>query len=102
MGKDKEKIMGFMDELREEGERQGRQAGSANILLGQLTARFGPVPAGARARIQAADEATLTRWSIRVLSESTLAAVLDNAPERRPRPAKKAARGGKAARASQG
>lgn len=88
VGKDQEKgIMGFMEEWMEEG----RQAGQANMLLRQLAARFGPVPSDAQARVQAADEATLTHWSIRVLTESTLGAVLDSAPAKAARPAKKAA-----------
>ncbi len=43
------------------------------------------MPAAARARIRAADEPTLARWSIRVLSEKSLAAVLDATPSKRAR-----------------
>lgn len=87
---DKEKVlMNMLDELRLEGR--------AETLLDLLTARFGSVPAGARARIAAANEATLKRWSLRVLTESTLDAVLDSpAPKR----TKKAAPASKAGRAS--
>lgn len=92
VGKDREKvIMSLLDELRQEGELRGRQAGRAISLLDQLAVRFGSVPADAQVRIQAADEATLKRWSIRVLTESTLDAVLDRAPAKRARPARKAA-----------
>lgn len=70
--------------------------GRAQTLLELLAAKFGPVPAEVRDRVTAADVATLRRWSLRVLTEETLAGVLV-AP--RPRRAKKAA-GSKQARAS--
>lgn len=89
-GKDEEKVlMGFLDEIRQEGR--------AEILLDQLAARFGAVPEETKARIAAANEATLRRWSVRVLTESTLEAVLDNPPPKR---TKKAAPATKQARAS--
>ncbi len=46
------------------------------MLLAQLAARFGPVPAEAKARVMAASEAALARWSLRVLTASTLTGVL--------------------------
>lgn len=61
-----------LDELREEGRVEGR----AEILLELLAARFGRVPAEIKARVRAANEATISRWSIRVLTAPTLAAVL--------------------------
>jgi hypothetical protein len=82
-----------LDELkregREEGERkglaegerkglaEGERRGRARMLVDQLTVRFGPVPAEAKARILAAESAELTRWSRRVLTASTLEAVLE-------------------------
>ena len=86
-------------EGREAGERKGREAGEregrARMLLEQLGARFGAVPAKVRARVVAADEAMLSRWSIRLLTAPTLAAVLDEAA-----PAKKRAVTGKKAAAT--
>jgi hypothetical protein len=73
---------------RREGKRTGRREGRAQTLLEQLAARFGAVPAETKAQILASTEATLARWSLRVLTAPTLAAVLDSAASK---PAKKAA-----------
>jgi hypothetical protein len=56
---------------------QGRQEGELNLLLRQLRARFGELPAAAVTRIEAADIAEIERWGERVLSARTLAEVLD-------------------------
>jgi predicted transposase/invertase (TIGR01784 family) len=63
--------------------------GRAKGLLEQLEKRFGPVPAEVRAKVQAADEATLSRWTLRVLDASSLAQVL--ADRRKPAAARKPA-----------
>jgi len=90
VGKKETKVMmTILDELEHEGRKK--------MLLDQLAVKFGAVPAAARARIRAADERTLARWSIRVLSEESLDAVLDAAPPKRSR---KAARASKPARTS--
>jgi hypothetical protein len=65
------------------------------MLLEQFAAKFGPVPDAVRARVAAADEATFRRWSLRVLTETTLAGVLRNP---KPKAPKKAAHRGKLAR----
>lgn len=70
----KEVKMDVLEELK----REGRMDGRARTLLELLTARFGQVPAEARARIVAAKERTLMRWSLRVLTEPTLDDVLGN------------------------
>lgn len=79
----KEVNMDVLDELkregREEGERKGRVEGVARILLTLLAARFGAVPAEAKARVLAATEPTLTRWSLRLLTAPTLEAVFAGA-----------------------
>jgi hypothetical protein len=59
-----------------EGRQEGRKEGELNVLLRQLRARFGELPAAALARIQAADTAEVEQWSDRVLSAKTLAEVL--------------------------
>ncbi|HSO00448.1 MAG TPA: hypothetical protein VLS89_19285, partial [Candidatus Nanopelagicales bacterium] len=79
-------------------EQKGRAEGGARILLEQLTVRFGAVPAKVSERVHAADEATLSRWAVRVLSAPTLKDVLDEesgkaAPARKPA-ARRRARGG--------
>ncbi|MFT3769730.1 MAG: hypothetical protein QM820_30200 [Minicystis sp.] len=66
----------FMDAL-VEFEREGRRAGRAQMLLEQLSARFGRIPTATRAGIETASEARLVRWALRVLTEPTLAAVLE-------------------------
>lgn len=73
-----------LDELRVEGR--------AEALLELLAARFGRVPAEAKARILAANGATLSRWSIRVLTAPTLAAVLRSSNGKTAKKAASAAR----------
>jgi len=97
-GKNEEKvIMNVLEKFWAEGEQRGRVKERTTMLLELLAAKFGPVPAEAAARVMAADEATLRRWSLRLLTETTLASVLDNA---KVKPSKKAAPGGKHARTS--
>jgi predicted transposase YdaD len=76
----KKVIMDELDAFRVEGRKdgrvEGRVEGRAKTLLEQLRARFGPVPADVKAEIVAAPEATLARWSLRVLTEPTLDSVL--------------------------
>jgi predicted transposase YdaD len=68
------------DRIREEGEQRGEQKGrlegERRVLLRQLTARFGELPAAVLARVNAADLDQLERWADRVLAEKTLDAVL--------------------------
>ena len=71
----------------------------AEMLLELLAAKLGPVPAKTRAQVMAADEATLRRWSLRVLTETTLAGVLDAPKPKRARKAAPAARHARAGRA---
>ena len=80
----KEVTMDVLDELKREGRAEGRVEGAARMLLALLTARFGAVPADARERILAATEPMLTRWSLRVLTAPTLAAVLGSATTAKP------------------
>ena len=60
-----------------EGRDEGRKEGERTLLLRQLRARFGELPAAAIARIDAAEVAELERWGERVLAAQTLAEVLD-------------------------
>jgi hypothetical protein len=73
-----EVIVTVLDEI----ERRGRTEGRAHTLLELLAGRFGMVPAKVSERILAADEATLTTWTARLLSASTLDEVLGEGNER--------------------
>lgn len=102
-----EAIMTIFDEIElrgeQRGERRGEQRGElrgkllgrAQALLELLAVRFGPVPPAMSARSRAADEAALTRWTVRVLTAPTLKKVIDDDPEQAPparQPARKRAR----------
>lgn len=67
----------YQEKLRNEGRNEGRQEGERNLLLRQLRARFGELPAAVAARIHAAEVAELERWGERVLGAQTLVEVLD-------------------------
>jgi hypothetical protein len=55
---------------------QGRQEGEARMLLGLLEARFGPLAAETRERVEGADTETLLRWGRRLLSAGRLEEIL--------------------------
>jgi hypothetical protein len=59
-----------------EGEVRGRAQGRAELVLKQLTLRFGPVPAAVEARIRAASIAQLDTFAERVLTARSLDEVL--------------------------
>lgn len=63
------------DQLIEKGELRGQRS----TLLRQLERRFGPVPAGARERVELASSSDLERWLDQVLTAKTLAEVFDGA-----------------------
>jgi flagellar biosynthesis/type III secretory pathway protein FliH len=60
----------------ESGLKQGREEALREVLVGQLTQRFGSLPRAASERIQQADAATLERWVGRVLPAASLDDVL--------------------------
>jgi hypothetical protein len=55
-----------------QGRELGRREGERALLLRQLRARFGEVPASALARVENADIALLEQWAERMLSAKTL------------------------------
>jgi len=59
-----------------EGEAKGKAEGKAELLLKLLTLRFGELPQAARARLAAADEQALMRFTERVLNASSIDEVL--------------------------
>jgi predicted transposase YdaD len=96
-------IMDGLEEFRQEGREEGMREGRARTLLEQLTVRFGPVPAEAKARIMTASEPTLARWAIRVLTAPTLEAVFSRSTSKKAkkttpprRPTRKTARAARA------
>ena len=62
----------FMEQGREEGVKKGIRQGEAQMLLRQLSLRFGNVPPSAREQVECADADTLLRWSERILTAATL------------------------------
>lgn len=56
-------------------EERGRDAGQREMLMTQLTERFGPLSPETRSRVDAARSAELLQWSKRILSADTLDAV---------------------------
>lgn len=93
----KEAIVTFIDEIelrgeargeargkregKREGKGEGKIEGKREALLELLAARFGRVPARLQARVRAADEATVGRWTVRVLTAATAVEVLGDDAE---------------------
>ncbi|AYF75213.1 hypothetical protein D7D52_16585 [Nocardia yunnanensis] len=71
----REIIMTTADRLRAEGEAQGEARGRAELLIVQLSARFGELPAATVSRLRAADSGLLDVWAVRLLSAGSLAEV---------------------------
>ena len=64
---------------RRQGIEQGRTQGRAEILMRQLTLKFGPLAASVTGRMASANDEELLKWSDRVLSASTLESVFEQA-----------------------
>ena len=64
-------------EGREEGRNEGRSDGRAELLIRLLTLRFGELPVDIAERVRVGTEADHIRWTERVLSGSSLEAVLE-------------------------
>ena len=62
----------FLSRGRQEGIREGHQAGEATLLTRQLQKLFGDLPESVRARIRAAPSEELERWGERLLDVSSL------------------------------
>lgn len=56
----------------QQGVKKGIRLGEAQMLLRQLSLRFGNLPQSAREQVETADADTLLRWSERILTASTL------------------------------
>ena len=57
---------------RSEGRQEGRQKGRQDLLLEQLTEKFGPLPVWAMKRLEAASSEDLHTWAKRILRGTTL------------------------------
>jgi hypothetical protein len=68
-------VMSTADKLRAEGRAEGRVQGRVEMVLRQLTARFGPLPAELTARVRSASSDALDRWALRILDASSLTEV---------------------------
>jgi hypothetical protein len=79
----------YLEQLHQEGRQEGERAGIARMLLEQLGAKLGPVPAKVQARVRNASLAELTAWTKRVLTATSFEAVLGPAPRRPLRPSAK-------------
>ena len=62
----------WREEGREEGRDQGRQTGRCEMLLRQLSIRFGVLPEQMKSRLQQANLEQLDDWAIRLLDASSL------------------------------
>ncbi|WP_441285719.1 DUF4351 domain-containing protein [Sorangium sp. KYC3313] len=69
-------IRAWFEDYQQKLRNEGLKEGGRNLLLRQLRARFGELPAAVVARVDAADVAELERWGERVLGARTLDEVL--------------------------
>lgn len=61
-----------MQKGRLEGKQEGLQEGELNLLIRQLTRRFGPLDAATLQRLQQADSDDLEHWAVNILDARTL------------------------------
>ncbi len=65
------------EKLRAEGRVEGRVEGQAELLLEQLTVKFGPQPVEVQARVFTATSDQLHTWARRILNAMSVDEVLD-------------------------
>ena len=70
-----ETVLDWKKQWLEEGKAEGKAEGKLEVLHRQLNRRFGPLPAWALARLQAASADQLDQWTDRVLDAPCLAEV---------------------------
>ncbi len=68
-----------MQQGMQQGKQQGRLEGKVQVLIRLLAARFGPLPERARARLDAATEAELERWTDAFVNADSIEQVLGSA-----------------------
>jgi hypothetical protein len=62
----------ILDEGREGGREEGAQRAATSMLSRLIDQRFGELPDSVRQKIEAADSATLHKWSLRLLYAASL------------------------------
>ena len=67
-----QKFRSLWDEAIDEGLARGLTKGRRSTLAKQMQLRFGPLTPATEARLEAADEATLDRWTERILTAASL------------------------------
>ncbi|MEE8584178.1 MAG: hypothetical protein V3T83_04930 [Acidobacteriota bacterium] len=67
-----ERVQRWTQEWREEGRQEGLKEGEAATLTRLLEYKFGPLAAGHRKRIRAADSSKLQEWTRRILTAERL------------------------------
>lgn len=60
------------NQVREESLKEGRKEGQAELLLRQLSLRFGMLPGSVTQQVQAASDSDLARWAERVITAASL------------------------------
>lgn len=94
-----EVMVDIFEDIRDRGQREGRQRGlqegqhegRVKALTELLLRRYGSLPRGAKARLRDADEATLSRWTLRVLDAARLEDVFEEPAAEKPRRTARAA-----------
>jgi hypothetical protein len=71
--------MTIYEQAREQGLQQGLQQGRVTLLVKLITIKFGELPREYQARLEAATNEEIERYSERVLTADTLAAVFGEA-----------------------
>lgn len=67
----------LLNEGRQEGRQKGRQKGELNLLIRQLTRRFGPLDVATQQRLNQASSDELEHWADNILDAGTLDGVFD-------------------------
>jgi len=67
----------WIDEGFEKGIEKGRVEGRAEMLVEQLSIKFGPMGGEVHAKVLAASELELVRWTSAILGANSLAEALD-------------------------
>ncbi len=65
-------MAGLTERLLNEGRQEGVQKGELNVLLRQLTRRFGPLDDATQLRLQQASLEELERWADNILDAESL------------------------------